>query len=1244
MMKKILILTNSDRIEKAIMGAAADAGISAVCDVECIFAKNSSKWDSSWEEKIDGASAVFAKWMGGRILPFWGDAKAYMKGEGIPFALIPNQEEQGEAPEGIPQDVVDNVRKYMFCSGEENYKNLVLYITDTLGGVKETYAAPHELVWSGIYHPGMKNRSMASLDEYVKAYCKPDRPTVGILFYRDEWLWGDLAYKDALIAEIEKQGMNAVCVFTNGRPDPALGMPGMLEVMERYFMKDGKPFADVILNTMKFSLTVSGLLTTKDLQKMGIPIFEAYTLMTELEDWKASNEGMNAMAVSISIALPEFDGGIHGVPIAAKHVLDDGKTVYVPIEDRIRRMVRRAGKWAALRHKANKDKKIAIIFHNYPAKNSNIGSAAGLDSIESVILLLKRMKADGYDVKNIPESREALLKELTSHATNDRAFLTDEQAETAQRISKDDYMKFWNTLTPEAQDEMVKKWGKAPGNYLLGDDGALLLPGFFDGKIFLTVQPSRAGAGEDAEAVYHDLHVPPTHQYLGFYEWLQHVWGADAVIHMGTHGTQEWLPGKGVALDRDSFGDITIGDMPNLYPYFMTIAGEGLQAKRRGSAALVGYLPAPMTNAGTYDELSELDKLMDEYAKARKTSPDQLGSIEKMIVDKAKEAKLDEGLEYKEGDDFQKYYQELHNTLEDIEDSSVHMGLHVFGQPPEGEELTAYILQMLRMQHGDVPSIVDLFASRYGYDSDELMKDPGEVDAKLGLTYSEILKQARADSERFVKVLQDRGFTDAAEKTALAEEMVQKESEDFQKRAARLAHFICTELVPKLMETHEEEDHLMDGLSGRYIEPGPSGSPQSVGISILPSGRNFYGADPRGLPSPAAWELGKKLGDGLIERFIREEGHYPENIGLVLWSGPNMRSSGQDIAEILYLMGVKPVWQPGTLHVRDLEVIPLSDLKRPRLDVTCRISGLFRDTLSPVIDLIDKAVLLAGGLDESDEDNFLRKHIKEDSKDMEKAGQSADDAWRMAAYRIFGNARGAYGAGVANILESKQWKDENDLAKVYIRWGAHAYGGGKKGLFMPDMFKKRLSTMEMTVKNDDTHEMNLLSSDDYNAFHGGMIAAIKSVRGKAPRSYEGDSNNKDHPVMRSVAEEMKRVFRSEAMNPKYIEGMKKYGYKGASDMANLLAHSFAWDATSGVMEDWMYEGYAQKYALDPEMQKWMRKANPWAQQRIAETLLEANQRGMWHAKPEMADELRKLYLSVEGELEEDSDDDDDDDD
>lgn len=1234
--KKIIILTNAERILHIFQRAAV--GLPAGTEISCIPVSRGTAWDRSWEERLACADAVLAKWMGGSVLSFWREAAAFLRAEKIPYGLIANQEEQAEEPFGIEPSVMERIRGYLFYSGEENFRNLILYLRATLSGEAVSFAEPEELHWSGIYHPGMPSRCMTSPSDYEAAYCKAGRPSVGILFYRDAWLWGDTSYMDALIGEIERQGMNAVCVFANGRPDTALGMPGMRDLLRMYFTKDGKPFVSVILNTMKFALTATGDLQTAELAAFGVPIFEAYTLMSEYEEWKASEEGMTPMAVSISVALPEFDGSIHGVPIAARHREEDGGAVYEPIEDRIGRMVRRAKKWAALREKPNHEKKIAIIFHNYPAKNSNIGSAAGLDSIESVIRLLARMKREGYDVAAVPESREALLAALTSHATNDRAFLTDAQAEEAVRLSRRAYLDFWKTLSPAVREKVEARWGKAPGDYLLGDDGALLLPGYFDGNIFLTVQPSRGGPGADAEAIYHNLHEPPTHQYLAFYDWLLREWGADAVIHMGTHGTQEWLPGKGVAQDADSFGDITIADLPNLYPYFMTIAGEGIQAKRRGSAALIGYLPAPMTQAGAYEELEELDRTMEEYAKARRMHPEQKESLRRLVLEKTHAAKLDADLPYKDGEDFDAYFDALHNVLEDVEESAVHTGLHIFGTPPAGEELVQYILQILRLPHGEVPSLTALFAGRLELSEEMLTKTPSEFDLSHGMTYGALLKKIHVEAECFVRRLSEGKFT--AEAQAAAVTATGAGSEEWKGKLFAMAHFICDALAPRLAETAEEEDHLLDGLSGRYIEPGPSGAPSSGGIAFLPSGRNFYGTDPRTMPTPAAWEIGKKLADGLIERFIREEGHYPENIGLILWSGPNMRSSGEDIAEILYLLGVKPVWQSGTLHVQDLCLMQPSELKRPRLDVTCRISGLFRDTLSPLIELIDKAVLLAAGAEETDEQNFLRKHVRADSAELLAAGNAADEAWRSAAYRIFGNARGAYGAGVSNLLESKEWQDEKDLARVYIRWGAHAYGGGRKGVFLPGQFKKRLSSMELTVKNDDTHEMNLLSSDDYNAFHGGMIAAVKAFRGTAPQSYEGDSSDPARPVMRSVAEEMKRVFRSEAMNPKYIEGMKKYGYKGAADMANLLAHSFAWDATSGVMDDWMYDGYARKYALDPEMQKWMRRVNPWAQQRIAETLLEASQRGMWKASPEMEAELRDLYLSIEGELEDDGDDDD----
>ena len=325
------------------------------------------------------------------------------------------------------------------------------------------------------------------------------------------------------------------------------------------------------------------------------------------------------------------------------------------------------------------------------------------------------------------------------------------------------------------------------------------------------------------------------------------------------------------------------------------------------------------------------------------------------------------------------------------------------------------------------------------------------------------------------------------------------------------------------------------------------------------------------------------------------------------------------------------------MRINGLEPIPLTELRRPRIDVTARISGLFRDTMPTIMELLDQATLLVGGLDEDLELNYVRKHLLADSAELEAEGMSKEEAWRQAAFRIFGDEQGVYGAGVAALLEAKNWETIDDIAEVYVRWGGHAYGGKFKGKFLPQQFRKRMGSLDVTIKNEDNHETNMLSSDDYNAYHGGMIAAVRSIKGSAPRSYCGDSTDRSKIKMYSVQEQAKRIFRSESINPKYIEGMMKHGYKGAADLANMIAHSYQWDATSAVMEDWMYEKYAEKYTFDPKVQEWLRDVNPWALQRMAEVLLEAEKRGLWNAKPETKSELQKLYLSIEGDIEERSD-------
>lgn len=1222
MTPKIIYMTNIDRryfmMRRALDELIADGEMSVSSQV--VKTEDGSVWSALWEEKLRGSALVMIRFMGNTIrTKFWTACMHFLSREGIPYYMDAAGSAEEECIERVAAKDIEAMKAYSFYGGLTNYKNLWLYACSLFDQGMPDAEPPSPICWAGIYHPGMAKKFMTELSLYEKMFLKAGRPTLGLLFYRDEWIWDDLHYQKAFIEEAERQGLNVIAVFTNGLPDPKLGMPTIHEVFEKYFMKEGKPLVDAIVNVMKFSFTTSGSISIKALEEMGVPVLEAYSLIAPKEEWEASPEGMNAMEISISVTMPEFDGIIHGMPIAAKHVKEDGEVEYLPIPERMRAMVSRAGAWAILHRKPNAEKKIAIIFHNYPPKNSNIGSAYGLDSIESVRRLLGFMKEAGYQVDFIPEDTETFMKRLTAQATNDCSMLTEEQEAACQKVPKKLYCDLFDTFPEETRRQMEKDWGKAPGRVMTTESGDILVPGLMDGHIFLTVQAPR-GYGFDASKIYHDPFIAPTHQYLAYYQWIRDVWGADAVLHVGTHGNLEWLPGKSAGMDRGSYPDLALGSLPNIYPYHMTITGEGIQAKRRGGACLVDHLPAPMEEAGTYEELAELEQAMDEYAHFEKSEPETAKRLVPRIRELAEKASLDGEVPYTEAD-LAGYLSRLHCYIEDLKNSECHVGLHILGEMPKGETLIHEILALLRLPNGDIPSICELLAEEEGTSVDTLLGQAQTLYPN-GLTGGEWMARLQKKAEGLVRKLAEMHF-DKEKAKALGTE-----------REQPLLRFVCEEVYPRLAETKKEMEHTLRGLSARYIVPGISGSPHAGGVSLLPAGVNFYGIDPRRLPTRTAWEVGKELGDQVISQYIESEGRYPESVGMVFWSGANMRSHGQCIAEFLYLMGIRPIWEPGSLYVKRMEPIPLSELQRPRIDVTARISGLFRDTMPAAVSLMDRAVLLAASLAENDEDNYVRKHISEDSRIMEEKGSPKEEAWREAAYRIFGDAPGTYGAGVAALLEEKNWDSLDDLANVFIRWGGHAYGSRSNGSYKPELFRERLAHMEVTIKNEDNHETNMMSSDDYNAYHGGLIAAVRSCSGKKPHAYEGDSSDRSRIKVRTVEAAAKRIFRTETVNPKFIEGLMQHGYKGAADLSNRVAVSFQWDATSDVMEDWMYEKLSAAYALDPKVQDWMKRVNPWALSRITETLLEAERRGLWQAKEETVDALEKLYLEVEGEIEE----------
>lgn len=1189
--------------------------------------------DKSIRAQLHNATVNIFLWMGsGLDNSFLQRSAKWMKDLEKPFLIIVDNAENDQISFGFTVEQIKTAWDYRRYDGDDNMYNLMLWLAKKFCGVDCNPEPPAALPWHGIWHPDWQGAHQ-DIKGYLENHYVEGRPTAGVLFYRTEWMTGDYTYQNALIKALEANGLNVIGFFANSTRDERTDAPALSEVMDYYFYQDGKRLIDVLINTMKFSLKTSGT-PISYIQKLNVPLLQAYTVLNPIDEWQQSPVGLDPVNVSISVSLPEFDGIVHTVPIAAKIIDDDGDMVYTNIPERMNKLAEKAFKWGILGKKANEDKKIAIIFHNYPPTNSNIGSAAGLDSPESVRRLLIHMKNAGYSVDNIPSDSKAFIKLLTDGSTNDRRFLSDEKMETGyQKLSCDQYCHYFESLPEKVRERMEQEWGKAPGSVFIHNDN-VLVPGTINGNVFITVQPPR-GFGEDSGKILHSPDLPPPHHYFAVYYWLEKVWQADAVIHVGTHGSLEWLPGKSTALSKECYPDIAIGTLPNIYPYWVNISGEGIQAKRRSSACLVSHLSPPMQLSGAFEGLADMERLLDEYIHFRANQPEKLEEIKELVREQAAACSLD--TEIQETEDFNDYVDKLHIYITELKNMQIRTGLHTLGQMPEGEELVEYVMSLVRLEHGESQSLIRLMAKWAGHDYDEL-KANSMLLTDNGQTYGHLLDSFEQNMHNVVARLFDNGFSDEAAADELNNSLWDALEASEKEQLKQAIHEICYKIVPKLRLTSQEITNIAEALAGKYIEPSESGAPTVCGDTVLPTGRNFYGVDPRCLPTKAAWECGKRLGDDLIAQFIKDEGRYPEAVGLVLWSGSNMRSHGQCIAEYLYLMGVKPIWRPGSGRVFDIEVIPLEELQRPRIDITGRISGLFRDTMPNAVQWMDKAVKLVCELDEGEDENYVRKHIIADSSWLMENGETAEAAWEKASYRVFGDPPGAYGAGINNVLDEKNWDTIDDLAAVYIRYSGTAYGSdGLPGDYQEEMFKRRMRCLDITVKNEDNRENNMFTTDDHNAYHGGMIATVKALTGKAPKSYSADSSDSSRFTIRTVDQEAKRLFRAEAMNPKFIQGMKKHDYKGATELSNYLLHSYQWDATSDVLEDWMYEGFAEKYALDKEIQQWMREVNPWALQRIADILLEASQRGMWKAKQETLAGLRELYLELEGDLEDQAD-------
>ncbi|OLV19174.1 cobaltochelatase subunit CobN [Deinococcus marmoris] len=1167
-----------------------------------------------------------------------------------------------------PARTLDTALAYLAASGWQNIRELLLSLSDTLRLTGYGALPPLALPEHGIYAPDLPEN--ATLDDWQLVRTS-SRPAVGILFYRAHALSGNTAFLDTLITALDEAGADALPIFTTSLKD--VDVHG-----------DPKAFAflhgnvDAVISTLSFAMAevkAGGITAAGEnvsaLERLGVPIIQGLTLGGARGPWETSSRGMNPLDTAMNVALPEFDGRIIGVPFAFKEQQEGQARRLVADPERSARLAGIAVRLARLRHLPNFEKRLAFVFTNSTAKASQVGNAVGLDSAASLLYALHALKADSYDVGDLPATSDALMHALLERTTYDTTLLTPTQlAQAAGRVPEQLYVRWFAELPGSQQRRMKEQWGAAPGEAYV-HDGHLALAGLYFGKIFVALQPPR-GYGMNPDAIYHTPDLPPTHHYYALYRWLREPvalggYGADAMVHVGKHGTLEWLPGKGVGLSQNCFPDSLLGDLPLFYPFVINDPGEGTQAKRRAHATIVDHLPPPLTRADTYGPLAELAALVDEYYQLELLDPSKLPLLQGQIWDLVQKADLgtdlgtmlgrDHGDHVHDWDDefteegvpvtiSEMNGSDVAHLLEDIDGylcelgmAQIRGGLHILGQVPRGEPLAEMLRALTRLSNAEVPGLLAGLADVLNLNLTDLLDNLGarrEADVALNnlagrplQTGGDALELLDELALHLYQTLADRDFDSAAIPDVLA--LTMGVQGDYGALPQTLA-YVCHELKPNLDGTTAEITNLLAGLSGRYVPAGPSGAPSRGQAHILPTGRNFYAVDPRALPSQAAWTVGSSLAHEVLERHLKEAGGYPEHVAISVWGTSNMRTQGDDVAQILALIGAKPVWHPQSRRLEGVTLIPLEELGRPRIDVTVRISGFFRDAFPHLITLLDDAFQQVMHAEEDPEQNYPRKHYLADL-----AGRLAElppeEAESRAGYRVFGSAPGSYGAGILDLINEGNWTNDADFAQTFINWGGYAYTAAEQGADAREDFGARLRQTQLVLHNQDNREHDIFDSDDYLQFFGGMIASVRHLSGAQPRHYFGDTANPERARVRDLGEEALRVYRSRVVNPKWLDGIRQHGYKGGLEQTATVDYLFGFDATAQIAHDFMYEGVAQAYALDPVNQDFLKRSNPWALNAIATRLLEAEQRDLWEALPETLVALQSLLMESEGLLE-----------
>ena len=1106
-----------------------------------------------------------------------------------------------------PKDVALGCFEYLEANGRENCEGCILYLLKNMFGKDVPVPEVVKVPGHGIIDAD--GRRFGSLEDYISEYPPiPDAPWVGILTSRTSWVNDNCDVEYELARTFKRKGINVIMAYASPRTVPSLDLLCHADTIDRYMRLDGKflPSAIVKCSVVLIGHTSSFGEEKHDdfLESLNVPVFQPVIASSMSKKTFESSPGLKS-DVSFGITFQEFEGTIEPMLIGFSREDETSETRRTPIPERIEHLTDRVIRRIDLGIKPNKEKKIAFILNNYPCANAdaNVGEARNLNVMDSLANILARMKSEGYDV-TVPENGKEIIDRIMEHkALSDFRWTDSSEIERCggvlHHMTVGEYREWFDTLSQKVRDDVIRVWGEPPGQSMVRND-EILITGIELGNALIMVQPKRGCYGAKCDGtvcrILHDPVCPPTHQYLATYHWLDSVWKADILVHTGCHGNLENLPGKDAGLTSDCYPDICIGTMPHMYIFDAASPPAATNAKRRSYATLIDHLPPAMERVRPYGPLEKMRVALDQYDTA-KNDPLRAAEYRKLLVDTALELGVD-AKDLGEEKDLQMIVKLCTEEYSRLASSKVSVGMHTFGVMP------------------DVHAKATMITSVLAYGTESICR---KLAASKGIDYA----AAEAEPDGFNEKV---GKPNALITSEIFDECLRIVEDVLSGRECPLGPIVNDEIleISKRIDDSDEIGAFMNSIGGGYVSPGPCGLISRGRKEVLPTGRNTFSIDPRSVPTKVSWKTGMILADKTIDKYRADTGEIPETVSMFWTSSDLVNEGGEMMSQILYLIGARPTWTDDG-QVEGFEVLPLEELGRPRIDVTIRSSGILMEGFPNLLDLLDSAIVAVSALDESAEDNYVKKHTLESIAD----GIPAEDA----TARLFSSAPGSASSGVSLAVYANAWKTERDLADIYVANNGYAYGNERNGKPLHRQFMNSLSSSSISYSKMGTDEHNILGSPGYFGNIGGMSIAARALTGRDVKEYFGDTRVAGSAGVHTLKDEIRRVTKTMLLNPQWIEGMKKNGYQGAAEIMKRSGTIYGYGATTKSVDDSVFDDIATTFINNPDMMRFFRENNPHAGEEIARRLLEASERGFWKADPAVLEKLKDNYMIFEGDLE-----------